>query len=109
MCYAETSNLDGETALKMRQAISPATQAWQTPQALQAARGYVEFESPSPSIYVFRGAYIALARGQPPVPTSRWYTAYGKQHLHASQVVLRGARLCHTRYLHGIVTYSMLY
>ena len=106
LCYADTSNLDGESNLKMRQAASPTTQALQSPSDLQAAMGYVEFEEPSPSIYTFRGAYVSLEDNQQPVPISRWFTAHSRSSLHASEVVLRGSRLTHTKHLHGIVIYT---
>ena len=42
LAYTDTSNLDGEATLKMRQAASELTQSWQTPTALQAACGYID-------------------------------------------------------------------
>ena len=97
-CYADTSNLDGETALKMRQAASSVTQQWVTPAALQTVRGYVEFEAPSLSIYHFRGAVVALSENETPSLATRWYEvpAERKSMLNSSrtQCPAPPARLC---------------
>ena len=73
LCYMDTAILDGEMNLKMRQAIGPVTQQWQTAPQLQGARGYIDFEAPSPSYYRMRGSYIPLTSTQRPVPLSQWY------------------------------------
>jgi phospholipid-transporting ATPase len=108
ICYAETSHLDGDTTLKTRQACSATTQSWQTASDLQQARGYIEFEPPSASLYMFRGAYVPLYSGQTPVPAERWFQArpQGKVHLRAPELLLRGATLTHTQHVHGAYSRS---
>lgn len=76
-CYVDTANLDGETQLKMRQAISTVTQSWQSAASLQDARGYVDYEQPSPSVYSFRGSFVPLAANQRPVALNEWFHARG--------------------------------
>jgi len=54
MCYIETSNLDGETNLKIRQGI-PQTAKLLTHNDLQDLTGVVECELPNKHLYDFVG------------------------------------------------------
>uniref|UniRef100_A0A8C1W365 Phospholipid-transporting ATPase n=1 Tax=Cyprinus carpio TaxID=7962 RepID=A0A8C1W365_CYPCA len=54
MCYTETSNLDGETNLKIRQGLS-LTASFQSLEELMALTGRLECEGPNRHLYDFTG------------------------------------------------------
>ena len=54
MCYIETSNLDGETNLKIRQGL-PATSDIKDIDSLMRISGRIECESPNRHLYDFVG------------------------------------------------------
>ena len=65
MCYVETANLDGETNLKIRQAL-PGTAHLLEARDLMNLRGKVECEAPSRFLYQFTGNIKMISR--PTVP-----------------------------------------
>lgn len=60
ICYVETSNLDGESNLKEKQAVAEVGQL--TALQLNALRGSVTVDKPTPSLYEFSGK--ALIEGK---------------------------------------------
>uniref|UniRef100_A0A672ZL40 Phospholipid-transporting ATPase n=1 Tax=Sphaeramia orbicularis TaxID=375764 RepID=A0A672ZL40_9TELE len=93
MCYIETSNLDGETNLKIRQGL-PLTTGFQTLEDLMALSGRLECEGPNRHLYDFTGTL--RLENQNPAP------------LGPDQVLLRGAQLRNTQWVVGIVVYTVL-
>ncbi|XP_047575151.1 phospholipid-transporting ATPase IA isoform X1 [Lutra lutra] len=91
MCYIETSNLDGETNLKIRQGL-PATSDIKDIDSLMRLSGRIECESPNRHLYDFVGNL--RLEGHSTVP------------LGADQILLRGAQLRNTQWVHGIVVYT---
>ncbi|KAM9470559.1 phospholipid-transporting ATPase IA isoform 1-T1 [Clarias gariepinus] len=91
MCYIETSNLDGETNLKIRQGLQ-ITSEIKDIDSLMRLSGRMECESPNRHLYEFVGN-IRLD-GQSTVP------------LGPDQILLRGAQLRNTQWVHGIVVYT---
>uniref|UniRef100_A0A8D3DKZ1 Phospholipid-transporting ATPase n=1 Tax=Scophthalmus maximus TaxID=52904 RepID=A0A8D3DKZ1_SCOMX len=91
MCYTETSNLDGETNLKIRQGL-PLTAGKQTLEDLMALSGRLECEGPNRHLYDFTGTL--RLENQNPAP------------LGPDQVLLRGAQLRNTQWVVGIVVYT---
>uniref|UniRef100_A0A8C6VZ42 Phospholipid-transporting ATPase n=1 Tax=Nothobranchius furzeri TaxID=105023 RepID=A0A8C6VZ42_NOTFU len=91
MCYIETSNLDGETNLKIRQGLS-LTAGLQTLEDLMSLSGRLECEGPNRHLYDFTGTL--RLDNQNPVP------------LGPDQVLLRGAQLRNTQWVAGIVVYT---
>ncbi|KAK3535885.1 hypothetical protein QTP70_021184 [Hemibagrus guttatus] len=91
MCYIETSNLDGETNLKIRQGLH-ITSEIKDIDSLMRLSGRMECESPNRHLYEFVGN-IRLD-GQSTVP------------LGPDQILLRGAQLRNTQWVHGIVVYT---
>ncbi|KAJ0401778.1 hypothetical protein P43SY_006032 [Pythium insidiosum] len=55
ICYVETKSLDGETNLKLRQAIPATMSVVVNPQELMLLRGVVKCEQPNPYINKFAG------------------------------------------------------
>nr|XP_061821969.1 phospholipid-transporting ATPase IB-like isoform X2 [Nerophis lumbriciformis] len=91
MCYTETSNLDGETNLKIRQGLS-LTAAFQTLEDLMTLSGRLECEGPNRHLYDFTGT-LRLDNHNP-AP------------LGPDQVLLRGAQIRNTQWVVGIVVYT---
>ncbi|XP_068123083.1 phospholipid-transporting ATPase IB isoform X7 [Hyperolius riggenbachi] len=91
MCYIETSNLDGETNLKIRQGL-PATSSLQSLDDLVKITGRVECEGPNRHLYDFTGT-LRLESNSP--------VAVGPE-----QILLRGAQIRNTQWVLGIVVYT---
>ncbi|KAK1175580.1 phospholipid-transporting ATPase IA isoform X2 [Acipenser oxyrinchus oxyrinchus] len=91
MCYIETSNLDGETNLKIRQGLQ-ITSEIRDLDSLMRLSGRMECESPNRHLYDFVGNI--RIDGHSTVP------------LGPDQILLRGAQLRNTQWIHGIVVYT---
>ncbi|KAK3515534.1 hypothetical protein QTP70_024217, partial [Hemibagrus guttatus] len=91
MCYTETSNLDGETNLKIRQGLS-LTASLQSVEELMGLSGRLECEGPNRHLYDF----IGTLRLENHNPVS----------LGPDQVLLRGAQIRNTQWVVGIVVYT---
>ncbi|XP_063230598.1 probable phospholipid-transporting ATPase IA isoform X2 [Bacillus rossius redtenbacheri] len=91
ICYIETSNLDGETNLKIRQAV-PETAGLLEMKDLAQFTGLVECEPPNRHLYEFCGIMRE---------TNRQTLSLGPD-----QVLLRGAMLRNTSWVFGLVVYT---
>ncbi|KAF8514608.1 aminophospholipid-transporting P-type ATPase [Gautieria morchelliformis] len=95
LCYIETSNLDGETNLKIKQA-STQTASLTSPQLVQRLQGNLRCEQPNNSLYTFEGTLdLRTPSGTPKqVP------------LGPDQMLLRGAQLRNTPWCYGLVVFT---
>ena len=94
LCYIETANLDGETNLKIKQAI-PETSYLLNPNDLGRLNGKIRSEQPNNSLYTYEATLTAnLQGGQKELP------------LNPEQLLLRGATLRNTPWIHGIVVFT---
>lgn len=94
LCYIETANLDGETNLKIKQAI-PETAYLVSPSELSRLAGRVRSEQPNSSLYTYEATLTLLAGGgEKEVP------------LAPDQLLLRGATLRNTPWIHGVVVFT---
>jgi phospholipid-transporting ATPase len=91
MCYIETSNLDGETNLKLRQGCS-LTAPIVTGEKLAELRGVLECEHPNRFLYEFVGNVKVGSKKAVP--------------LGPDQILLRGACLKNTSWVYGLVIYT---
>uniref|UniRef100_A0A8C6U341 Phospholipid-transporting ATPase n=1 Tax=Neogobius melanostomus TaxID=47308 RepID=A0A8C6U341_9GOBI len=91
MCYIETSNLDGETNLKIRQGLQVTSEIKDIGSLIRLS-GRMECESPNRHLYEFVGN-IRLD-GHSTLP------------LGPDQILLRGAQLRNTQWVHGVVVYT---
>ncbi|XP_029107547.1 phospholipid-transporting ATPase IA-like isoform X4 [Scleropages formosus] len=91
MSYIETSNLDGETNLKIRQGLQ-ITLEIKDAESLMGLSGRMECESPNRHLYDFVGNIRLDGHGAVP--------------LGPDQILLRGAQLRNTQWIHGIVVYT---
>eukprot|EP00835_Amoeboradix_gromovi_P001235 NODE_53_length_26956_cov_0.387348.p1 type:complete len:1270 gc:universal NODE_53_length_26956_cov_0.387348:14886-11077(-) len=90
ICYVETKNLDGETNLKIYEAVgSNLTQKWFEKQEIS-----IEYEDPNPNLYSFQGNI----QNNTESPT--------KSPLTFKHVLLRGSILRNTDYVIGLVLYT---
>lgn len=94
LCYIETANLDGETNLKIKQAI-PETATLVSPNDLSRLSGRVRSEQPNSSLYTYEATLTMTAGG-------------GEKELPLApdQLLLRGATLRNTPWIHGIVVFT---
>lgn len=90
LCYIETSNLDGETNLKIKQAC-PETSYLVSPQELHRLNGKIMSEQPNSSLYTYEATLQLQGR---------------KIALSPDQLLLRGATLRNTPYIHGVAVFT---
>ncbi|KAJ1546222.1 hypothetical protein HK096_005370, partial [Nowakowskiella sp. JEL0078] len=90
LAYIETSNLDGETNLKIRQGL-PETANMLTPHDVSRLEGVIKSELPNNSLYTFEATLRLKERELALEPT---------------QLLLRGAQLRNTRWAYGIVVFT---
>ncbi|KAI0023237.1 hypothetical protein F4780DRAFT_103195 [Xylariomycetidae sp. FL0641] len=94
LCYIETANLDGETNLKIKQGI-PETSALVSPSDLSRLGGRIRSEQPNSSLYTYEATLTMQAGGgEKELP------------LNPEQLLLRGAQLRNTPWIHGIVVFT---
>ncbi|KAL1605265.1 aminophospholipid translocase [Paraconiothyrium brasiliense] len=94
LCYIETANLDGETNLKIKQAI-PETADLVSTAELGRLGGKLKSEQPNSSLYTYEATLtIAAGGGEKELP------------LAPDQLLLRGATLRNTPWIHGVVVFT---
>jgi len=94
LCYIETANLDGETNLKIKQAI-PETSTLVSSAELARLGGRIRSEQPNSSLYTYEATLTMQAGG-------------GEKELPLApdQLLLRGATLRNTPWIHGVVVFT---
>ncbi|KNC84425.1 hypothetical protein SARC_03353 [Sphaeroforma arctica JP610] len=94
ICYVETANLDGETNLKIKQAVG-ITEFVKTPGDARFLRGVVMCEKPNNRLYNFEGLITLHSEGEEK-----------KMAIGPDQVLLRGAQLRNTPWVYGIAVFT---
>ncbi|KAI8086490.1 uncharacterized protein BX664DRAFT_264529 [Halteromyces radiatus] len=97
LCYIETSNLDGEVNLKIKQAL-PQTAKVLTPMDACQFRGVIKSEQPNNRLYNYDGVLTTSSAEE--MGKTRDYA------LDPSQILLRGAQLRNTDWIYGIVVFT---
>ncbi|KAF6760166.1 calcium transporting ATPase [Ephemerocybe angulata] len=95
LCYIETSNLDGETNLKIKQA-SPHTASLTSPSLVNTLHGSLRSEQPNNSLYTYEGTLDLITNGGIPKQVP----------LGPDQVLLRGAQLRNTPWVYGLTVFT---
>ncbi|XVF11681.1 hypothetical protein REPUB_Repub08aG0048300 [Reevesia pubescens] len=90
ICYVETTNLDGETNLKLKQALE-ATSSLHEDSSFPNFKAVIRCEDPNANLYSFVGS-LELGEEQNP--------------LSPQQLLLRGSKLRNTDYVFGAVIFS---
>lgn len=94
LCYIETANLDGETNLKIKQAI-PETADLVSSHELGRLTGRLRSEQPNSSLYTYEATLtMQTGGGEKELP------------LAPDQLLLRGATLRNTPWIHGVVVFT---
>ncbi|KAF4121317.1 phospholipid-transporting ATPase [Geosmithia morbida] len=94
LCYIETANLDGETNLKIKQAL-PETSTMVSPSELSRLGGHLKSEQPNSSLYTYEATMtMQSGGGEKELP------------LNPEQLLLRGATLRNTPWVHGLVVFT---
>ncbi|KAI1412851.1 phospholipid-translocating P-type ATPase [Hypoxylon sp. FL1857] len=94
LCYIETANLDGETNLKIKQAL-PETSTMVSSAELSRLGGKIRSEQPNSSLYTYEATLTMQAGG-----------GEKELSLNPEQLLLRGATLRNTPWVHGIVIFT---
>ncbi|KAJ2902423.1 P-type ATPase-like protein [Zalerion maritima] len=97
-CYVETKNLDGETNLKVRQALR-CGRGIKHARDCERARFYIECEQPQPNLYKFNGAINWKQRVTDEVVDM-------SEPISIDNLLLRGCNLRNTDWVLGVVVYT---
>lgn len=90
VCYVETMNLDGETNLKLKQALE-ATAELHNNEIFHSFKAFIKCEDPNPSLYTFVGRMEYEGQNYP---------------LSSQQILLRDSKLRNTEYIYGVIIFS---
>lgn len=96
-CFVETKNLDGETNLKIKQALLFSTD----PKKVKRADEFmdmnfeIESEGPQPNLYSYEGAVVYEKDGE-----------VNKESATINNLILRGCYLRNTRWIIGVVVFT---
>ncbi|KAF0715850.1 Aste57867_3139 [Aphanomyces stellatus] len=93
ICYVETKSLDGETNLKLRQALPATMGTLRETHDLDKIKGTVVCETPNPYINKFAGNIDVWVAGQD----------WPKEPLSIKNILLRGCTLRNTDWVYGLV------
>ncbi|KAK4140322.1 uncharacterized protein C8A04DRAFT_39979 [Dichotomopilus funicola] len=94
LCYIETANLDGETNLKIKQAL-PETSSMVSSTEVSRLGGRIRSEQPNSSLYTYEATLTMQAGG-----------GEKELSLNPEQLLLRGATLRNTPWIHGVVVFT---
>ncbi|SJK97928.1 probable P-type ATPase (amino-phospholipid-translocase) [Armillaria ostoyae] len=95
LCYIETSNLDGETNLKIKQASSH-TSSLTAPPLVLSLHGSLRSEHPNNSLYTYEGTLDLITSAGTPKQVP----------LGPDQMLLRGAQLRNTPWVYGLCVFT---
>ncbi|KAI8138834.1 hypothetical protein BJV82DRAFT_279232 [Fennellomyces sp. T-0311] len=97
LCYVETSNLDGEVNLKIKQALTQTADVV-NPIEMSRLQGVIKCEQPNNRLYNYDGVLSLSSVDE--VGKTRDFA------LDPTQLLLRGAQLRNTSWIYGIVVFT---
>lgn len=92
LCYLQTSNLDGETNLKIRQGL-PRLSSLIDSNHLKEFKAEIDCENPNQHLYEFAGN-LRIENESDVIPIG------------PDQILLRGSQLQNTKWVYGVVIYT---
>lgn len=92
LCYLETTNLDGESALKPRQAVISYQKLIKEQKDIIENKDYLEVDLPNDQIYKVEGTLF--------------FENDKKNFFSNDNILLRGGRLKNTDYVYGVTIYT---
>lgn len=98
-CYVETKNLDGETNLKVKQAMKCSHGDLQSVDTLAKCKFWIESEGPKANLYSYEGNMKYYAEGD-----ENNEIAY--EPVNINNVLLRGCSLRNTKWIVGLVVFT---
>ncbi|ORZ33535.1 hypothetical protein BCR44DRAFT_1438169 [Catenaria anguillulae PL171] len=105
LCYIETSELDGETSLKRRNAL-PETSHFTDLKSLSEVSGRIQCELPNENLNKFEGRLVTDTVPGSPTPGGGSSNHERVLPLTMSQLLLRGSFLRNTDFAYGVVVYA---
>ena len=91
-CYLQTTNLDGESALKARETPVIFQELVFKEKELKTLKGIIEIDPPDNNIYKVEGTIII--------------ENYEKCHFDVNNILLRGGALKNVDYVYGLIVYT---
>jgi magnesium-transporting ATPase (P-type) len=91
-CYLETTNLDGESALKPRESMIITNTGSSSEDHINSMRGFIEVDPPNNDIYTVEGTLFL--------------EGYERSYFDINNVLLRGGRLKNVDWVWGLVIYT---
>lgn len=105
-CYVETKNLDGETNLKIRQALK-CGEGIRHSEDCERATFWIETEPPQPNLYSFNGVAKWPQYNSPLYdPASGQDPPIGCESISINNLLLRGCTLRNTKWVIGVVVFT---
>jgi magnesium-transporting ATPase (P-type) len=106
VCYIETSNIDGETNLKLKEAVAATANHCHGVESLASLGGELVYEPPNDRIHTFTGKLRVTAPHPAHTVGSEHATPDGFVPVGARNMVLRGCTLRNTKWMYGLVVYT---
>mmetsp|Transcript_8499 Transcript_8499/g.24371 ORF Transcript_8499/g.24371 Transcript_8499/m.24371 type:complete len:1512 (+) Transcript_8499:120-4655(+) len=97
VCYIKTTNLDGESNLKIKRPVPLDTVDFDGPDALLNIRGVLECEKPNADLHTFKGCFSCETNDPGSTATTP---------ITMNEVLLRGCILKNSGYVYGLVIYT---
>lgn len=105
-CYVETKNLDGETNLKVRQALK-CGEGIKHSADCERATFWIESEQPQPNLYTFNGVAKWYQYSSPLYdPSTGQEPPIGSEPISINNLLLRGCSLRNTKWVIGVVVFT---
>ncbi|KAJ1993758.1 phospholipid transporting ATPase [Dimargaris cristalligena] len=104
LCFIETKNLDGETNLKLRQAMG-STSSWQSVDDLRSTEISVDCEAPNTNLYSFKGSMTNNHRVDPN-QSPEFPKVPRAEPITIDNILLRGCILRNTDYVVGLALFT---
>jgi len=104
-CYVETSNIDGETNLKLRQ-CTPETAHYRDIDSISSLHASLQYELPNEMLYQFEGKLIFANESRNPNSPAKFHDKHQTVSVSIDNLLHRGAKLRNTNHIYGVAVYT---